>query len=342
MFAQTETAPAAGDGSEGTPYQIATLDNLYWLSQNSSEWGKYFVQTANINASSTSGWDSGAGFSPIGNLSTYFSGHYDGNNKTISGLFINRSGSSLVGFFGKTSSAVIENLALINVNITGGNLTGALVGSAVGYFYECYSSGTVTGTSNVGGLIGLMDYYNVIDCYSRATVSGTEGRLPGDAGWQLIASHQTHPGLKGHGNTSSRRDYEFLDVSVESVATYRYQLSDVDTKGNITILDVLGITLEEADIPEKTELQAASPNPFNPQTKISYQLAVEASVVLSVYDVQGRIVSLLIDGTPQSPGSYSIHWNGKDDSGSLAASGTYILRLIAGETEQSQKVLLMR
>ena len=65
--AQTATPPA-GSGTSGDPYRIATLNNLYWLSQTTSAWvaGKYFIQTADINASSTSGWDGGAGFSPIG------------------------------------------------------------------------------------------------------------------------------------------------------------------------------------------------------------------------------------------------------------------------------------
>ena len=160
--------------------------------------------------------------------------------------------------------------------------------------------------------------------------------------WHSIASYQTHHALAGQGNTSSRTDYEFLDVTAQSAATYRYRLSDVDTKGRITILDVLEITLQETDNPDETRLNPASPNPFNPQTKIGYQLAEEASVLLSVYDIQGRLISRLIDGSRQSPGGYSVFWNGKDDFGRQAASGTYILRLIAGETVQSQKVLLMR
>ena len=57
--AQTATAPANGDGTSGSPYEIATLDNLYWLSQNSTEWDKYYIQTANLNATSTNTWDVG-------------------------------------------------------------------------------------------------------------------------------------------------------------------------------------------------------------------------------------------------------------------------------------------
>jgi len=61
MEAQTATQPS-GDGSAANPYQIATLNNLYWVTQNSSSWSKDFVQTANIDASGTSSWNSNTGF----------------------------------------------------------------------------------------------------------------------------------------------------------------------------------------------------------------------------------------------------------------------------------------
>jgi len=69
LTAQTATPPASGDGTSGDPYQIATLNNLYWITQNSGEWNKYYEQTADIDASGTSGWDGNAGFYPIGDAS---------------------------------------------------------------------------------------------------------------------------------------------------------------------------------------------------------------------------------------------------------------------------------
>src|SRR3972149_1370772 len=85
-YGQTATAPTTGDGSSGNPYQIATLDNLYWLSQQESNsdatgpyWSRNFKQTADIDASSSSGWSSGSGWSPIGNSSIKFTGSYNGN-----------------------------------------------------------------------------------------------------------------------------------------------------------------------------------------------------------------------------------------------------------------------
>ncbi|HTO15687.1 MAG TPA: membrane lipoprotein lipid attachment site-containing protein, partial [Edaphocola sp.] len=53
LVAQTSTLPENGDGSKSSPYEIATLDNLYWLSQTSTAWNNHFVQTADIDAFDT-------------------------------------------------------------------------------------------------------------------------------------------------------------------------------------------------------------------------------------------------------------------------------------------------
>lgn len=195
LFAQTATAPA-GSGTSGSPYQIATLNNLYWVTQNPSSWNKYFVQTADIDASSSSTWASGAGFSPIGNGTTGFTGSYDGKNFTISNLYINRSASS-VGFFGKLSTpSSINNVSLKDLSISATN--GNYIGSLVGYFdggtiTGCCASGTVNATTNngssFGGFVGLIWTSGSIEnCSSSVTVnvsssSQSNANIGGFAGW---------------------------------------------------------------------------------------------------------------------------------------------------------------
>ena len=56
-FSQTATMPS-GSGTSGNPYQVDSLPNLYWITQNSSLWNKHFLQTADIDASSDTSWDS--------------------------------------------------------------------------------------------------------------------------------------------------------------------------------------------------------------------------------------------------------------------------------------------
>jgi hypothetical protein len=178
-FSQTETAPS-GSGTSGDPYLVATLDNLYWITQNSSSWSSYFKQTANIDASSSSGWSSGAGFSPIGNGSNSFTGTYDGSGYTISSLFISRSTTDYIGLFGLISDATIKNVNLTNENITGQSNVGGLVGSSTGsgsaLIENCSTTGSVTGTGSqeVGGLVGGDQSGTTINTsYSSANVNGS-------------------------------------------------------------------------------------------------------------------------------------------------------------------------
>ncbi|MBP6672326.1 MAG: T9SS type A sorting domain-containing protein [Bacteroidetes bacterium] len=192
-YAQTATPPSNfGDGDGGTsanPYEIASLDNLYWLSQNSAQWGKYYMQSADIDAASTSGWHAGAGFSPIG-WATKFTGHYAGHGHTISNLTISRSSTDYVGFFGQTNGAVIDSLGLVNVSITGSSYVGGIVGwSESGTISYCYTTGAVTGVSVIGGMVG-QNYSNgpaglVTNSYSTATVTASGNTAGGIAGDNL-------------------------------------------------------------------------------------------------------------------------------------------------------------
>ncbi|MDP6772017.1 MAG: GLUG motif-containing protein, partial [Anaerolineales bacterium] len=190
--AQTAEEPN-GSGTESDPYAIATLNNLYWLSQTSSEWSKHYRQTADIDASATSGWDNGEGFSPIGNIQQGFSGSYDGQYFKVSGLMINRPDYDSVGLFGYTESATIKNLGLTNVSITGNNNVGGLVGKNVNKFPDpdqyastvtnCYTTGSVRGRSRIGGLVGYFMYSCAISkSYSTCSVIATGERVGGLVG----------------------------------------------------------------------------------------------------------------------------------------------------------------
>jgi len=180
LFAQTATPPITGNGSSGNPYQIATLNNLYWLSSNPAVWGLHFKQTADINASSTStwNWDPGMGgyrgWSPIGNGSPSFTGSYDGGGHTIDQLFI-RDGE---GFFGDISGASISYLGLtgINVQAPSGTFVGGLAGKVQNNsnISKCYVSGSVSGSVCVGGLVGMNVSSTISDCYSTASVSAAD------------------------------------------------------------------------------------------------------------------------------------------------------------------------
>jgi uncharacterized repeat protein (TIGR02543 family) len=179
--------PSVGDGSSTNPYQIATLNNLRWLSENSSVWSSHFIQTADINASATSTWNRGAGFSPIGNSTIYFNGNYNGNGHTISGLFISQTSSSNIGLFGYIDCGTVNGIRMIGSSITGNAYVGGIAGYCSGTVVNCGNTGTIvaTGEGYAGGIVGSAGlgegatgipgsvHGNVDNCYNNGTVKGT-------------------------------------------------------------------------------------------------------------------------------------------------------------------------
>ena len=124
------------------------------------------VLGADVDASGISNW------TPIGNLSTRFTGNFDGLGHTIDKLYINNSSSNYLGLFGATnSSSTIKNVGLINVNIIGNEFVGGLVGGSSSTIKNSYVSGTVSGRNYIGGLVGWNDS-TIENSYASATVSG--------------------------------------------------------------------------------------------------------------------------------------------------------------------------
>lgn len=88
------------------------------------------------------------------------------------------------------------------------------------------------------------------------------------------------------------------------------------------------------------------PNPFNPLTRVPFELSLgddDIPVTLKILDLRGRIVSTLVDGLLYSPGQrYEVTWNGTDNSGRHQPSGTYLVHLRAGATEQIRTLTMVK
>ena len=123
-------------------------------------------------------------WTPIGNIideedpdSFGYTGTFDGNGKTISGLYIKNTSSDTdyQGFFGYVgSSGKIENLS-VSGTVTGNNFVGGVVGRNRGTVENCYNTGTVTGNNFVGGIVGNNNPgASVENCYNTGSVSGPD------------------------------------------------------------------------------------------------------------------------------------------------------------------------
>lgn len=94
-------------------------------------------------------------------------------------------------------------------------------------------------------------------------------------------------------------------------------------------------------LPESFTLAQNAPNPFNPQTRIDYDIPKATNVRLEVYNVLGQHVNTLVDGF-QEAGSKSVIWNGRDNSGASVSSGVYFYRIEAGDFSMTRKMMMLK
>jgi hypothetical protein len=89
-------------------------------------------------------------------------------------------------------------------------------------------------------------------------------------------------------------------------------------------------------------LEHNHPNPFNPQTTISYELLRPETVSIRIYDIAGRLVRNLVDGDAASAGRHDVSWDGRDESGQGVASGVYYYRLEVGSLSRTARMTLVK
>jgi len=167
-------AYGGGGGSSGDPYLIQTPAQLNSIGATPLDWDCYFKLVANIDMSGYTG----TSYNIIGNVSTHFTGGFDGNGYVISNLTYSATlNTSEVGMFGYTDHATIKNMRLENVNIYS---NGSDIGGLIGYQYygtvtDCSTTGSVSGGNGVGGLVGHQygdSVSKILNCYSTASVTG--------------------------------------------------------------------------------------------------------------------------------------------------------------------------
>ncbi len=153
--------------------------------------------------------------------------------------------------------------------------------------------------------------------------------------------------IEGAGNSAAKQEYSFADVRLTNGITYWYKLEDVAFDGMTQMHGPIPVTpkgeqiAEMQALPEAFGLTQNFPNPFNPFTEIQYQLPEASRVELVIYDVLGREVRRLVDGTVQA-GYHSIQWRGEDRHHRTVGSGIYLYRLETEDFVETRRMLLLR
>ena len=158
-----------GSGTKQDPYIITNVNQLQEMNNDLDAW---YELGNDIDASDTINWNSGEGFIPIGNETNHFTGNFDGQNYNITDLFIDRSSNDYQGLFGYVKNSIIENIGLINADVSGNSYVGGLTGYNSGTISNSYSAVTIDEVYYaVGGLVGWNDG-TINNSYATGTVHG--------------------------------------------------------------------------------------------------------------------------------------------------------------------------
>jgi hypothetical protein len=121
------------------------------------------------------------------------------------------------------------------------------------------------------------------------------------------------------------------------IAQYTTGESMAETTDSITILGVD----DNLTIPQVTKLIGNYPNPFNPETTISFSLEAKGKVLVEVFNLKGQKIKTLLNKSAES-GYHSITWDGKDDFNNEVGSGVFFYKLTTDSYTETRKMIMMK
>jgi hypothetical protein len=121
-----------------------------------------------------------------------------------------------------------------------------------------------------------------------------------------------------------------------SFGTYKIEVRDGDDFGV-----KVGVDPDFKPIALTYKLDQNFPNPFNPETRIYFQIPQSHNVRIVVYNMLGQKVRMVTD-SHFTPGNHVVNWDGRDDVGNAVPTGVYVYRIMAGEFIAAKKMLLVK
>jgi hypothetical protein len=267
----------------------------------------------------------------------------------------------LVGSYwgGDSSDYVLANFNVVSNNAVPYDVGVTRAAGADHYVAESTATnGWLTFPNDIYGPY-TMPNGRILDLYEMYLPAGQHGihlmNLEGSVDWG-VTLHRANMGYQGKSDALGQSfayggagGNELLVVDIPATGYYClavWKRSSVDLWQIGTyklLIKPMWASGVDGDVPspKATALVDITPNPFNPQTKVTYDLAHEGPVRLEIYDVQGRLVRTLVAGS-RGVGRHVETWNGVADDGSRVASGVYLARLTADGVTGMMKMMLLK
>jgi hypothetical protein len=132
-----------------------------------------------------------------------------------------------------------------------------------------------------------------------------------------------------------------LDFTIRNDAIGESYLTLSEPTDDLLRVELGNAVVKVVNVPHHFALKQNYPNPFNPETRIDYQVPEVCRVTLRVFNLLGQEVVRLVDEM-QSPGYYSVFWDGRNGYGEEMSSGIYIYRLQAHVFSATKSMLLLK
>jgi len=157
------------------------------------------------------------------------------------------------------------------------------------------------------------------------------------SGWNLLEENYTDTVYIDNGWAAlPNQTYQY-----SIVANYTAGIVSDAAFSNILVKTGVG-TNDDLIIPAISEISSVYPNPFNPETTISYSLAEDAELEINIYNVKGQLVMTLVN-SKQTAGEHTVIWSGVDSNDKNQSSGIYLIRLqVNGRNISNRKCILMK
>ena len=197
------------------------------------------------------------------------------------------------------------------------------------YYRQYEFNGSISASIDIDNII--IDQSDILYAYSgdelRGKVSPTIFPLTGELVFTLM--------VYGHNTGNEELSFEFYDNETDKYYALNKELlfsKDMIIGDAYNTLSLTSIPT----IPNDIRLLPAYPNPFNPTTNISFVMENESNIKLSIFDIRGREVDVLVNGLT-GQGEHSVVWDAADYS-----SGIYYVQIISQQYAETQKIMLIK
>lgn len=282
-----------------------------------------FDPDAGQTATLTYAWNFGDGSLANGKQPSH---HYSAPGTYIVSLTVTDTGSPVLSNVGTTTASIVNFVPLTVVQPP---LTAGII-KTNGNGYETFGLECLTRavTDIDPTSITLTTTYPNAGTVSSVTIALKKGQKVGDI----------------NGNAFPDLDFSFRASQVKPL------LAHVPNGALVTIIFtakaisdgvVMRGTIDLTKLGSASISSAAAPNPFKPETNISYTLRDSGPVSIRIYSVNGQLVRTLREDSA-TPGAYEVRWNGKDDGGRTAPSGIYFVSIKQGSESSQTRVVMAR